>query len=152
MLGVCKSPKATFCKISSTINPLWSWRQTTHSDSSKVACEIISAAALISVGCCVQTLEGATRPYAIVEVSRFNISTGTSSHNSHRTPTTPTAFHGFGSTLRDILTQLHIAFANPSITPCLLHCPPSLSNLSLICKWSNGSASGFFNFFVRHFA
>lgn len=75
---------------------------------------------------------------AIVQVSPFN---------SHEFTTNPTAFHGFGSTLHHILTQFHIAFTNPSIYP-LLYCPLSLSNLSLICKWSNGSASIFFNSFL----
>ena len=75
-----------------------------------------------------------------------------STHNSHRSPTNPTAFHGFGSTLHHILTQLHIAFTNPSITPAYCTAQFSLSNLSLSCKWSNGSASVLFNSFLRHFA
>lgn len=75
-----------------------------------------------------------------------------STHNSHRSPTNPTAFHGFGSTLHHILTQLHISFTNPSITPAYCTAQFSLSNLSLSCKWSNGSASVLFNSFLRHFA
>lgn len=126
---------ATFCKVSSTINPLLKW--TVPNDPTAMVPKLPVRSSVLQLSF---LLDVVSRPLSEPPGDW-------STHNSHRSPTNPTAFHGFGSTLHHILTQLHIAFTNPSITPAYCTAQFSLSNLSLSCKWSNGSASVLFNSF-----